>query len=110
MASEGDNLRPDAARPRRLLNKTGSCRPVTQNGPQGRRNADLERSIRKFQTDHGLFVDGVLKPAGQMISALRTKMPAIPISRPAGLFGQSALSAAPCAAAQTPAFNADGGR
>lgn len=75
-----DNHRPDVAKVETLLGDAGYYRPMTSAGPDGWHNPALDQSIRSFQKDKGLLVDGLLKPNGPTITAI------------GGLFGGSGKS------------------
>lgn len=69
--SGADNHRPDVAKAETFLNQAGYYQPMTEDGPGGYHNGGLDKSIRDFQRDNGLAVDGVLKPGGPTITALQ---------------------------------------
>lgn len=65
-----ENHRPDVAKVETFLDQAGYYKPMDAAGPSGWHSSDLDRSIRKFQKDQGLEVDGVLNPEGPTIKAL----------------------------------------
>lgn len=84
-----DNHRPDVAKVESFLTDTGYYKPLTEDGPSGYHNAELDKAIRGFQQDNGLAVDGVLKPGGPTINKLKDAVGAgdaslSPVSKPAG--------------------------
>ncbi|HLO75372.1 MAG TPA: peptidoglycan-binding domain-containing protein [Magnetospirillum sp.] len=66
-----DNHRPDVAKVESFLTDTGYYKPLTEDGPSGYHNGNLDKAIRRFQQDNGLAVDGVLKPGGPTIAKLK---------------------------------------
>jgi peptidoglycan hydrolase-like protein with peptidoglycan-binding domain len=69
--SGADNHRPDVAKAETFLGQAGYYQPMTEDGPSGYHNTNLDTAIRDFQRDNGLEVDGMLKPGGPTISALK---------------------------------------
>lgn len=69
-----DNHRSDVAKVETFLHRTGHYNPMTEDGPNGWHNPNLDRAIRGFQKENDLKVDGVLKPGGPTISALRASV------------------------------------
>lgn len=82
-----ENHRPDVAQVETFLNRAGYYKPLTEDGPTGWHNSELDRSVRKFQKDNGLAVDGVLKPGGPTITALQGRIGGQP-DRTAGGFAR----------------------
>lgn len=68
--SGADNHRADVAKVETFLGDTGHYKPMTDNGPNGWHNPNLDKAIRDFQKDNGLMVDGMLKPGGPTIGKL----------------------------------------
>ncbi len=69
-ASGADNHRPDVAKIENLLGDAGYYKPMTDSGPNGGHNPNLDSAIRSFQKDKGLQVDGLLKPGGPTQEAI----------------------------------------
>lgn len=69
-ASGADNHRPDVAKVETLLGDAGYYKPMTDSGPNGWHNPNLDSAIRSFQKDKELQVDGLLKPGGPTITAI----------------------------------------
>ncbi|MBI2239385.1 MAG: peptidoglycan-binding protein [Magnetospirillum gryphiswaldense] len=65
-----DNHRPDVAKVETFLGDAGYYKPLTNDGPSGWHNANLDSAIRSFQKDKGLEVDGLLKPNGPTITKI----------------------------------------
>ena len=68
--SGADNFRPDVAKVETLLGDAGYYKPLTNDGPNGWHNSNLDQAIRTFQKDKGLEVDGFLKPGGPTIGKI----------------------------------------
>lgn len=68
--SGADNHRPDVAKVETFLGDAGYYKPLTNDGPSGWHNANLDSAIRSFQKDKGLEVDGLLKPNGPTIGKI----------------------------------------
>ena len=68
--SGADNHRSDVAKVETLLGDAGYYKPMTDSGPNGWHNPNLDSAIRSFQKDKGLQVDGLLKPGGSTITAI----------------------------------------
>ncbi|NFV81949.1 peptidoglycan-binding protein [Magnetospirillum aberrantis] len=52
------------------LSPSGYYKPLTNDGPNGWHNSNLDQAIRSFQKDKGLEVDGFLKPGGPTIGKI----------------------------------------
>lgn len=65
-ASGADNHRPDVAKVETLLGDAGYYKPMTDSGPNGWHNPNLDSAIRSFQKDKGLQVDGLLTRNGRV--------------------------------------------
>lgn len=68
--SGADNHRPDVAKVETFLGDAGYYKPLTNDGPSGWHSTNLDSAIRSFQKDHGLEVDGLLKPGGPTIGKI----------------------------------------
>jgi len=68
--SGADNHRPDVAKVETFLGDAGYYKPLTNDGPSGWHSTNLDSAIRSFQKDHGLAVDGFLKPDGPTIGKI----------------------------------------
>jgi hypothetical protein len=67
------NRRGDVAKVQTLLHDTGYLNANETDGPTGLYSRVLlDEPIRRFQTDHGLKVDGLLNPDGETIGALQS--------------------------------------
>lgn len=104
-----DNHRPDVAKVESFLTDAGYYKPLTEDGPSGYHNGNLDKAIRSFQQDNGLAVDGVLKPGGPTISALEKTA----ANGTATIQAPPAIASAtntPSLASQQPAEPAEAGR
>lgn len=73
-ASGVDNHRPDVAKAETFLHRAGHYKPLTQDGPSGYHNGDLDAAIRTFQKDKQLKVDGLINPGGPTVKALASQL------------------------------------
>ncbi|MBI5165574.1 MAG: peptidoglycan-binding protein [Magnetospirillum sp.] len=69
-ASGADNHRADVAKVETFLHRTGHYKPMVADGPNGWASTILTDSIRRFQKDNGLEIDGILQPDGPTLSTL----------------------------------------
>lgn len=70
VAKNGENHRSDIAKLQVMLGRTGDLDVMSTQGPTGLYSFLLDDAIRSFQGNHGLAVDGVIKPNGETIRAL----------------------------------------
>lgn len=77
-ARGAENHRSDVAKVETLLGDAGFYKPMTNLGPNGWHNPNLDSAIREFQKSKGLQVDGFLKPSGPTINALSMIVPRQP--------------------------------
>jgi hypothetical protein len=75
------NQRQDVAKVETFLGRTGHHDIERTDGPTGYYGSVLDGSIRSFQTDQGLDVDGWLGPGGPTISALKGLLDCKPLPR-----------------------------
>lgn len=69
----GRNRRPDVARLEALLGAAGYLDLSRTDGPTGYFGERVDRAVRDFQKDHGLRVDGEVKPQGETLAQLFRK-------------------------------------
>lgn len=85
-----DNWRPDVAKVEILLNKAGYYTPPLDDGPTGYHNTTLDKSIRRFQKENKLAIDGVLAPEGETLRMLAQKLTAPADDMPVSQNGEGA--------------------
>jgi hypothetical protein len=62
----------DVCRLQALLHLEGYLDTAITNGPSGHWDARADFSLRKFQKDNGLAIDGIVRPGGETIEAMRS--------------------------------------
>lgn len=82
-ASGVDNHRPDVAKAEAFLHRAGYYKPLTEDGPSGYHNGELDAAIRTYQKDNQLKVDGLMNPGGPTVTKLASQL----LGQPAGPFG-----------------------
>lgn len=71
---EEPNLRPDVVKVETFLDRTGHLDLARTDGPTGYYGSRVDKSIRDFQRDGGLKVDGLVNPGGPTLRSLGTKL------------------------------------
>lgn len=70
---DGRNERADVIKAQTLLANAGYYDLAGTDGPTGWYGKPLELSMRKFQKDRGLTVDGIMLPGGETLAALQAE-------------------------------------